>query len=38
MSMFYSTVLTRTLIFLQLKLLCRSVEFIFLQYPNVERL
>jgi len=39
MSVFHSPVLTRSLIFLQLQyeLLCRSVEFIFLRYSNLER-
>ena len=35
MSVFYSPVLTRSLKFFEL--LCRSVKFIFLRYPNLER-
>jgi len=36
-NMFYSPVLTRNLCFCSCELLCRSVDFIFLRYPNVER-
>jgi len=37
MSVFYSHVLTRSLIFCSYELLCRSVDFIFLRYLNLER-
>jgi len=33
---FYSPVLTRSLIFCNFELLCRSVECIFFRYPNLE--
>ena len=37
MSVFFYHVLTRSVIFLEFELLCRSVEFIFLRYSNLER-
>jgi len=36
MSAFYYPAFMRNLIFCSYELLCRRIEFIFLQYPNLE--